>query len=140
MNSDTGIITQRAWGLESKTVPERVAAAINAGVDVLSGFNQKQTIVDLVKGGLVGEARVNEAVTRLLVEQFRLGLFENPYVDAEAAGRIVGKPEFRARALDAQRRSVVLLKNEGDATLPLKAPTATTSGDACTRWASMPPW
>lgn len=122
VNSDTGIITQRAWGLESKTVPERVAAALNAGVDVLSGFNKKQTIIDLVKGGLVSESRVNEAVTGLLIEQFRLGLFENPYVDATAAESIVGKPQFREQALEAQRRSVVLLKNAGDSVLPLHAP------------------
>ena len=76
VNSDTGMTTQRAWALEGKTVPERVAAAIIAGVDVLSGFNQKQTIVDLVRNGLVTEARIDEAVARLLVEQFRLGLFE----------------------------------------------------------------
>jgi beta-glucosidase len=122
VNSDTGIITQRAWGLESKTVPERVATALNAGVDVLSGFNKKQTIIDLVKGGLVTEARVNEAVTRLLIEQFNLGLFENPYVDAGAADSVVGKREFRERALEAQRRSVVLLKNANDNVLPLLAP------------------
>ena len=122
VNSDTGIITQRAWGLENKTVPERVAAALNAGVDVLSGFNRKQTIIDLITGGLVSESRVNEAVARLLVEQFSLGLFENPYVDADAAEGIVGKAEFRERALDAQRRSVVLLKNAGDRVLPLRQP------------------
>jgi beta-glucosidase len=124
VNSDTGIITQRAWGLEGKTVPERVAAALNAGVDVLSGFNTKQTIIDLVKGGLVSESRVNEAVTRLLVEQFNLGLFENPYVDAAAADGIVGKPEFLERALEAQRRSIVLLKNVDNRVLPLRAPAA----------------
>jgi beta-glucosidase len=122
VNSDTGIITQRAWGLENKTVPERVAAAINAGVDVLSGFNKKQTIVDLVQAGLVDESRVDEAVLRLLVEQFQLGLFENPYVDAAAAEGIVGKPAFRERAFDAQRRSVVLLRNDRDRVLPLRAP------------------
>jgi beta-glucosidase len=123
VNSDTGIVTQRAWGLETRTVPERVAAAINAGVDVLSGFNEKATIVDLVTNGLVSDARVNEAVTRLLVEQFRLGLFENPYADASAADAIVGKPAFRERALSAQRRSIVLLKNAGNRALPLRAPT-----------------
>jgi beta-glucosidase len=122
VNSDTGIITQRAWGLENKTVPERVAAAVNAGVDVLSGFNRKQTIIDLVKSGLITESRVNEAVTRLLIEQFNLGLFENPYVDAGAAEGIVGKRESRERALDAQRRSVVLLKNAGDNALPMRLP------------------
>src|SRR5690606_28377968 len=39
VNSDTGIVTDRAWGLEEKTVPERLAAAINSGSDVLSGFS-----------------------------------------------------------------------------------------------------
>ena len=56
---------------------------------------------------------MNEAVARLLKEQFRLGLFENPYVDAGKADGIVGNDEFRARALDAQRASIVLLQNAG---------------------------
>jgi beta-glucosidase len=129
VNSDTGIINDRAWGLESKTVPERVAAAINSGTDVLSGFHEKQTIIDLVRAGLLTEARVNEAVTRLLKEQFLLGLFENPYVDATKAAGIVGRDEFRAKALDAQRKSIVLLQNQTQEdgktrTLPLPAPSA----------------
>jgi beta-glucosidase len=128
VNSDTGIINDRAWGLESRTVPERVAAAINSGTDVLSGFHEKQTIIDLVKGGLLSETRVDEAVTRLLKEQFLLGLFEDPYVDASLAAGVVGKSEFRARALDAQRRSIVLLQNLSASpgkgrTLPLPSPT-----------------
>jgi beta-glucosidase len=88
VNSDTGIITQRAWGLESKTVNERIAAAINAGIDVLSGFNSKQQIIDTVNAGLVTQARLDEAVKALLREQFALGLFENPYVDASLVGRL----------------------------------------------------
>ena len=130
VNSDTGIINDRAWGLENKTVPERVAAAINSGTDVLSGFHEKETIIDLVKKGLVTDARVNEAVARLLKEQFLLGLFENPYVDPTKAAAIVGKDEFRAKALEAQRRSIVLLQNrpaeDGKTrTLPLPVPSAT---------------
>ena len=42
VNSDTGIINDRAWGLEDATVPERVAAAINGGTDTLSGFNDRR--------------------------------------------------------------------------------------------------
>lgn len=125
VNSDTGIINSRAWGFESKTIPERVAAAINAGTDVLSGFNTKQTIIDLVKGGLVKAERVDLAVTRLLREQFALGLFENPYVDASRANGIVGKAEYLAKAMDAQRASIVLLKNQDNNALPLKTPTTT---------------
>lgn len=129
VNSDTGIVSDRAWGLESKTVPERVAAAVDSGTDVLSGFHEKKTIVDLVERGLLTEPRVDLAVTRLLREQFQLGLFEHPYVDASKANGIVGKEEFRARALEAQRKSIVLLQDrerEGAAgrTLPLPVPTA----------------
>lgn len=122
VNSDTGIINSRAWGLEDATVPERVAAAINGGTDVLSGFNSKQVIVDLVADGLVSEDRLDEAAARLLREQFALGLFEDAYVDADAANDIVGNDRFRAKALDAQRRSLVLLKNEDGDALPLRRP------------------
>src|SRR5258706_15970635 len=104
VNSDTGIITDRAWGLEDKPVPVRVATAINGGTDVLSGFHSKQTIIDLVQAGLVSEARIDEAVKRLLTEQFQLGLFENPYVDAGKAGSIIGNERFRAKAMEAQRK------------------------------------
>ena len=121
VNSDTGIIGSRAWGLEDKTTAQQIAAAINAGTDVLSGFNSKQAIIDVVNSGLVSQARLDAAVTSLLKEQFALGLFENPYVDDSKANDIVGKPEFLARALDAQRKSLTLLKN--DATLPLATPT-----------------
>lgn len=125
VNSDTGIINDRAWGLENKTVPQRVAAAVNGGTDVLSGFHDKQTIIDLVNSGLVTQARLDEAAKRLLKEQFQLGLFENPYVDATKAADIIGKPANREVALDIQRKSVVLLQNQtldsGAKALPLKA-------------------
>ncbi len=125
VNSDTGIINDRAWGLEKKSVPERVAAAINGGTETLSGFNVNKTIVDLVKAGLVSEARVTEAARRLLKEQFQLGLFENPYVDASKANGIVGNDANRQVGMDIQRKSVVLLQNQdqaaGGKTLPLKA-------------------
>jgi beta-glucosidase len=122
VNSDTGIVNDRAWGLEDKPVPERVAAAINGGTDVLSGFSTNATITELVKTGLIAEARVNEAATRLLTEQFQLGLFENPYVDEERAAGIVGSPAHRERGLEVQKQSVVLLQNRataGQALLPL---------------------
>ncbi len=122
VNSDTGVVNSRAWGFENKPEAERVAAAINAGTDVLSGFRTKDTIVELVQKGLVTPARVDAAVARLLHEQFALGLFENPYVDAAAAASVVGRADFRAQALEAQRKSIVLLQNQG--VLPLRRPSA----------------
>ncbi|WP_109474550.1 glycoside hydrolase family 3 protein [Ornithinimicrobium cavernae] len=126
VNSDTGIINDRAWGLETATVPERVAAAVNGGTDTLSGFHDVGTITDLVEDGLVSEERVAQAATRLLTPMFDMGLFENPYVDEEHATETVGSEEHRAVGLDLQRKSTVLLQNEPSAsgegkTLPMKA-------------------
>lgn len=111
VNSDTGIINERAWGLEGKSVPERAATAVNAGVDVLSGFNENKVILELVERGLVRQERVDEAVRRLLLAQFRLGLFENPYVDAGKVDSVIGSDRHRAAGLLAQKQSIVLLQN-----------------------------
>ena len=125
VNSDTGIINDRAWGLEEKSVPERIAAAINGGTDTLSGFHDVKTITDLVQAGLVTEARVTEAAGRLLKPMFQMGLFENPYVDETAANGIVGSQANRDAGLEVQRKSVVLLQNKdtaaGSKVLPLKS-------------------
>jgi beta-glucosidase len=129
VNSDSGVIESRSWGLESyRTNPatgkpytpaNRTAIAIKSGTDVLSEFSVNKTITDLVAQGLLDErSHIDLAVTRLLTEQFQLGLFENPYVDADAAAATIGKPENRALGLDVQRKSVVLLQNNG--LLPLK--------------------
>lgn len=122
VNSDTGIIGDRAWGLTDKSKAEHLAIAIEAGNDVFSGFNEHKEIMDLVTNGTVTEERVNLSVTRMLKEQFDLGLFENPYVDPDHAEKLIGSPELQARADLAQRKSIVLLQNENKA-LPLPVPT-----------------
>ena len=53
-------------------------------------------------------------------DKFRLGLFDQPYLDVDAAEKIVGQPEFRKVGEFAQRKSIVLLKNDKQ-TLPLKS-------------------
>ncbi len=126
VNSDTGVINDRAWGLEDKTVPERVAAAVNGGTDTLSGFNDVKTITDLVTNGLVTEARVTESAKRLLKPMFQLGLFENPYVDEAAAVATVGSEANRTIGLEVQRKAVVLLQNLDAAGSPA-LPVATTA-------------
>ena len=124
VNSDTGVINDRAWGLETATVPQRVAAAINGGTDTLSGFNNASVIINLVNDNLVTEERVALAAQRLLEPLFQLGLFEDPYVDTAVAGATVGSAQNAEVAQDIQRKSLVLLQNktgsDGSATLPLK--------------------
>lgn len=118
VNSDTGIINDRGWGLEQMTPGERFAAAVNAGVDVLSGFHEAAPVAEQVEKEAITKERLDEAAGRLLIESFRLGLFENPYTKAEAADETVGSKAARADAQEVQKQSVVLLKNDG--ALPLK--------------------
>lgn len=106
------------WGVERLTKAERFTKAIDAGVDQFGGVMDTDIIVQLVRRGTVPEARVDQSAQRLLVLMFRLGLFENAYVDPVTATRVVGGAEARAAGLDAQRRSVTLLVNRA-AQLPL---------------------
>ena len=121
VNSDTAIATTMPWGVEDKSVGDRVAMAINAGVDVLSGFSDNGQMMQNVHEGLISEGRVDEAVTRLLTEQFKLGLFENPYVDPNRAGYVLGNRITQRKADAAQRRAVVVLRNS-NGLLPLEMP------------------
>jgi beta-glucosidase len=120
VNSDTGIIGERAWGLEDKSLEEQILVALDAGTDILSGFNDNAQILGLVKSGKITESRVDVSVKRLLKEQFELGLFENPYVDANRASYIIGNASFQRKADLAQRKSIVLLQNKMQ--LPLMLP------------------
>jgi beta-glucosidase len=99
------------WGVESLTKPQRFARAINAGVDQIGGTEEAALIVEDVKSGLITEARARQAATRILVQKFQLGLFEQPYVDEAGAQSIAGKPEFVQAGQTVQAKAVVLLKN-----------------------------
>ncbi|HYF63007.1 MAG TPA: glycoside hydrolase family 3 N-terminal domain-containing protein [Herpetosiphonaceae bacterium] len=106
-----GTIEARAWGVERLGPDERAAMALEAGVDQFGGEACPEVIVGLVQSGRISEERIDQSVRRILRDKFRLGLFDDPYVDAEAAERIVGNAEFVAAGEQAQRRSIVLLKN-----------------------------
>lgn len=97
--------------MESLTKAERFAKAVNAGVDQFGGTEDASQLTDAVRAGLVREARLDSSVVRLMEQKFALGLFENPCVDPAAAARLVGSAPFRAAAVNAQRRALVLLEN-----------------------------
>jgi beta-glucosidase len=112
----------RAWGVEHLSRSERAKKILDAGCDQFGGESCPEVVVELVRSGQIAESRLDESVRRLLRDKFRLGLFDNPYVDPDAAERMVGSADFRAAGEQAQRRSIVLLKNgNGPAgpTLPL---------------------
>lgn len=100
---------------------QAVAAAINAGLDmVMVPFAYRRfitTLTGLVETGKVPLARIDDAVRRILTAKARLGLFREPYGDESLLDEI-GAPAHRALARRAVRRSLVLLKNEGQV-LPL---------------------
>ncbi len=113
----------RAWGVEGLSLAQRVEKALEAGVDQFGGEACPEVVVELVRGGRVSEARIDVSVRRLLRDKFRLGLFDNPYVDPDAAEAVVGNSRFSEAGADAQRRSIVLLKNDlvaGAPALPLR--------------------
>lgn len=119
-----GLITvmqSTSWGVEDLKPVERFHKALEAGVDQFGGQHQTHRILELVQAGKVSEARLDESVRRLLRVKFRLGLFDDPYVDPEAAALICNQDAFREKGRLAQLKSVVLLKNGGreGAVLPL---------------------
>ncbi|HEV7893274.1 MAG TPA: glycoside hydrolase family 3 N-terminal domain-containing protein [Pyrinomonadaceae bacterium] len=98
---------------------EAARLALEAGVDAeLPDPDCFQTLIQLMRDGKVSEALIDRAVTRNLRAKFLLGLFENPYVDAERAARVTDSAEHRALAAEAARRSITLLKNDNNL-LPL---------------------
>ncbi|MFF4958614.1 glycoside hydrolase family 3 N-terminal domain-containing protein [Streptomyces sp. NPDC001222] len=99
-----------------------VRTSVNAGVDMMmvpyTYKDFRTTLIDEVKAGRVTEKRIDDAVSRILTQKFRLGLFEHPYADTSGAADI-GSAAHRAVARQAAAESQVLLKNAGGV-LPLK--------------------
>ncbi len=88
---------------------------LNAGVDLeLPDPFAFPHLVDLVKQGEVEEGTLNEAVMNILRIKFKLGLFEDPYVDPDNVEGVVGSQGNRELALEAAREAITLLKNEGE--------------------------
>jgi beta-glucosidase len=122
-----GLVASDYYGIPQLEQLHHVAAdkteaarlALEAGVDAeLPDPDCYQTLLQLVREGKVPEAAVDKAVARNLRAKFLLGLFENPYVDPERAERVTDSAAHRALAAEAARRSITLLKNEGNL-LPL---------------------
>lgn len=118
--SDWGILSATPWGVQHLSFDERMAKAIDAGIDQLGGEARPEHLIRLVNTGRISKDRLDQSARRLLREKFTLGLFDSPLVDIAKAEQIVGTPEARAAGLAAQTASQTLLKNDsGAAHLPL---------------------
>ena len=115
--------TGKCWGYENATEAERHFAVLEAGVDQFGGNNEKQPVLDAYRlwvekyGEASAQERFRKSARRLLMNMFRTGLFDNPYVDPARTESLVGCPEYMAKGFNAQLRSVVMLKNR-NAALP----------------------
>jgi beta-glucosidase len=100
---------------------EASAVAVKAGTDLTCG-NEYRALVDAVKSGLISEAEIDRSLERLFVARFKLGMFDPPerVPYASIPISVNDSSEHRKVALEAARKSIVLLKNDRDV-LPLKA-------------------
>lgn len=119
-----GDFAGKPWGVEALTVAERHYMCIKAGMDQFGGNNDKEPVLEAYQMGVAefGEKymrqRFEQSAVRLLKNIFRLGLFENPYLDVETSVATVGKADFMQKGYEAQLKSTILLKNKSN-TLPI---------------------
>ena len=115
----------KPWGVESLTEAERHYKILQAGVDQYGGNNEIGPVLaayDMwakAQGEKSARQRFEQSARRLLLNVFRVGLFEHPYLDPEASENIVGNPQFMREGYEAQLKSVVMLKNHDNKTLPM---------------------
>ncbi|OAB27070.1 beta-glucosidase [Paenibacillus macquariensis subsp. defensor] len=123
--SRDSFLSGKPWGVEGLSVAERHYKLLMAGVDQFGGNNEVEPVLEAYQMGVAehGEAymrsRFEQSAVRLLNNIFRVGLFENPYLEYSESTRIVGSPEFMKEGYEAQLKSIVLLKNKNQV-LPLQ--------------------
>ena len=126
----------KCWGVEELTVAQRHYECLKAGVDQFGGNNDKGPVLEAYAmwveefGKESAEKRFRESAVRLLMNSFRTGLFENPYLNVAETEAVVGKPEFMHKGYEAQLKSVVMVKN-ADQTLPMKSVASNGCGQNC---------
>ena len=98
----------------AENLKEAFCQSIMAGMDMhMHGVYWNEYVCELVREGRIPESRIDESVRRILGVKFRLGLFEQPYADEETTMDVRLCDGHRKTALEAARKSVVLLKNDG---------------------------
>jgi beta-glucosidase len=107
------VLPARAWGVEHLDPHGRMELILEAGADQFGGEECVDILLDLVAQGRVTEERIDASARRILAVKFRLGLFDNPYVDEELAVETVGRQDFRDEGYAAQAASVTVLQNGG---------------------------
>lgn len=115
--TDMFIKEAAAWGVEHLSEKERVKKIFDAGCDMIGGDSRTDLVLELVNDGRLAESRIDVSVRRILKNKFILGIFDNPYLDDNQLS-VFENQTFKEKGKEAQRKSMVLLKNENDL-LPL---------------------
>ena len=98
----------------AKDFKEAIYYAVDAGMDMnMHGPNFLENVIELVEDGKLDIKRINESARKILYAKFKLGLFENPFVSPDDLDENVFTEEHKSTALDAARKAIVLLKNDG---------------------------
>lgn len=93
---------------------EAYRETVDAGLDMhMHGPDFMEGVMKLVKEGRLQESQVDRACRAILEAKFKLGLFENPYVDLKQSAKTIFSNEHKASALEMAEKSIILLKNEG---------------------------
>ena len=114
----------RPWGFEEISEDERHYRIIMAGCDQFGGNNDSGPVLAAYEMGAKEHGEdfmrklFEQSAVRLLRNIFRVGLFENAYLDVEETKTIVGNSEFMEQGYEAQLKSVVVVKNE-ESVLPI---------------------
>lgn len=130
-------VLRKEWGFEGFVVSDAFAVGnlliqghakdrrdaalrgIKAGLNMdMSSYTYTEGVVGLIKDGLLTVAEIEELVRPILTIKFKMGLFENPYVDETLLEKVIALPEHREVSRWSAQRSMVLLRNEGNL-LPL---------------------
>lgn len=107
------------WHHVAKDFKQSIEFSVNAGMDMnMHGPIFDRLLIELVKEGKVDESRVNDACRKILEAKFKLGLFENPYIDVENAKKVNFSESHKQNALEQARKAIVLQTNKNH-TLPL---------------------
>lgn len=93
---------------------EAFVVSVEAGIDIhMQGDDYFEAVLAAYKSGRLTDRQIDGAAGRILRAKFALGLFENPVPTIAERGKVEGAAEHRLTALDAARKSIVLLKNDG---------------------------
>ncbi|PAF14913.1 glycoside hydrolase family protein [Niallia circulans] len=115
----------KCHGVEHLSIPERFLKLIMNGVDQFGGVDKGEHVLEAYQLGCekygknIMDEKLRQSAIRILINMFRVGLFENPFVDLELSLDIIGNRKHVEAGYAAQLASVVMLKNQNDV-LPLK--------------------